>query len=223
MNATPDPARHLTPIGDLSVLFVMATEQEYGPHLKRIIDPLMTGVGPVEAAADVGIALAALRHAGKLPDLVFTLGSAGSRDLENAAVYQVKSVTYRDMDASLFGFEKGVTPFLGEPAVIEIPHQIPGIPSATLSTGGTIISHGGYDAVGADMVDMESYAVLRAARRFGVPTVGLRGISDGKAELTGFHDWTEYLHIIDEKLAAAIDAFGGHVAAGRFRLDRSRA
>ena len=56
--------------------------------------------------------------------------------------------------------------------------------------------------IDADMVDMESFAVLRAARRFGVPMVGLRGISDGRSELTGIHDWTEYLHIIDEKLAA---------------------
>jgi adenosylhomocysteine nucleosidase len=216
--AIPDLTRHLTPIGGLSVLFVMATEQEYGEHLRRMIDPLMTGVGPVESAADMGVALATLRHAGRLPDLVFTLGSAGSRTLENAGVYQMKSVAYRDMDASLLGFEKGVTPFLDHPAVIEIPHQIPGIPAASLSTGGAIISGPGYDAIGADMVDMESFAVLRAARRFGVPTIGLRGISDGKADLTGFHDWTEYLHIIDEKLAAAIDTFAGHAAAGSFSL-----
>jgi adenosylhomocysteine nucleosidase len=65
---------------------------------------------------------------------------------------------------------------------------------------------------------MESFAVLRAGRRFGVPTIGLRGISDGVAELTGYHDWTEYLHIIDERLAAAIEAFAGHVEAGRFRV-----
>jgi len=68
------------------------------------------------------------------------------------------------------------------------------------------------------MVDMESFAVLRAARRFGVPMVGLRGISDGRSELTGIHDWTEYLHVIDEKLALALEDFAGHVTAGRFQL-----
>ncbi|MEO8669613.1 MAG: 5'-methylthioadenosine/S-adenosylhomocysteine nucleosidase, partial [Bauldia sp.] len=158
-----DTARHVTRFGDLSVLFVMATEQEYGPHLRRRIDPLMTGVGPVEAAADLAIALATLHHKGGAPDLVFTLGSAGSRVLDNAAVYQMKSVAYRDMDASILGFEKGVTPFLDHPAVIEIPHQIPGIPSASLATGGSIVSGAGNAAIGADMVDMESFAVLRAA------------------------------------------------------------
>jgi len=72
------------------------------------------------------------------------------------------------------------------------------------------------------MVDMESFAVYRAAARFGVPMVGLRGISDGRDELTGLHDWTEYLHVIDEKLAAALEAFAGHVTAGRFRLAGER-
>ena len=61
------------------VLFVMAVENEYGPHLQRLIRPLMTGVGPVEAAVEVTAALAALDRQGALPDLVLSLGSAGSR------------------------------------------------------------------------------------------------------------------------------------------------
>ena len=207
-------------IGGLGVLFVMATEQEYGPALKARIRPLMTGVGPVEAAAATGAAMAVLAHRERLPDLVFSIGSAGSRRLEHAAVYQIGSVGYRDIDASPFGFTKGVTPFLDHPVAIPIPHRIPGIPVASISTGGGVVSGAGYDAIEADMVDMETFAVLRAAARVGVPTVGLRGISDGRTELTGFHDWTEYLHVIDERLARALDDFAGHVAAGRFRLDR---
>ena len=54
------------------------------------------------------------------------------------------------------------------------------------------------------MVDMETYAILRACQAFGVPLLALRGISDGAAELAHVSDWTQYLHIIDEKLAAAI-------------------
>ena len=209
---------HIGKFGQLSVLFVMATEQEYGDHLKKRIRPLITGVGPVEAAAATASALTALAHASSRPDLVFSLGSAGSRKLEHAAVYQLASVAYRDMDASFLGFEKGATPFLDEPAIIPIPHRLPDIPAASISTGGAIISGEAYDGIAADMVDMESFAVLRAARRFGLPMIGLRGISDGRADLTGFHDWTRYLHIIDEKLAGAIDAFADHVADGRFKL-----
>ena len=213
-----DPSRHVETFGPLAVFFIMATEQEYGSHLKRLFDPLITGVGPVEAAAETGIALARLDHAGRRPDVVVSLGSAGSRTLEHAGIYQISSIAYRDMDASALGFEKGVTPFLDEPAVIPVPHQIPGIAAATISTGGDIVSGAAYDGIAADMVDMESFAVYRAARRFSVPIVGLRGISDGRDDLTGLHDWTDYLHVIDEKLAAAIEDFAGHVATGAFRL-----
>jgi adenosylhomocysteine nucleosidase len=216
---TPNPARHVHSIGDLAVLFVMATEQEYGPHLRRLITPLITGVGPVEAAAATGAALAGLDRP---PDLVFSLGSAGSRTLEHAAIYQIASLAYRDMDASALGFDKGLTPFLDEPAVVPILDRLPDIPAASISTGAAIVSGKGYDDIAADMVDMESFAVYRAARRFAVPMVGLRGISDGRDDLTGLHDWTEYLHVIDEKLAEAVEAFAAHVAAGRVRLSGNR-
>ena len=213
-DAGPDVVR----IGGLSVLFVMATEQEYGPRLKTLIEPLITGVGPVEAAAATAAALARLDAAGRRPDLVFSLGSAGSRTLEHAGIYQIASVAYRDMDASPLGFPKGTTPFLDEPAIIAIPHRIGGVPAASISTGGAIISGAGYDAIDADMVDMESFAVLRASRRFDVAMVGLRGISDGRNDLTGLHDWTEYLHVIDDKLATALKGFFAQVAAGNFVL-----
>ncbi len=153
----PDPATHVQPIGDLAVLFVMATEQEYGPHLRRLIAPLITGVGPVEAAAATAAALAELE---RLPDLVFSLGSAGSRTLEHAGIYQIASLAYRDMDASALGFEKGRTPFLDEPAVVTIPHRLPDIPAASISTGAAIISGQRYDDIAADMVDMEFFRRL---------------------------------------------------------------
>lgn len=213
MPAVPD----LTPIGDLAVLFVMATEQEYGEHLKRRIRPVITGVGPVEAAVGTSIALGELDRAGRLPDLVVSLGTAGSARLDHAGIYQVASIAYRDMDASPLGFDKGVTPFTGRPAVIEISDRLPDIPAASISTGGDIISGPAYDAIAADMVDMETYAVFRAAERLRIPVIGLRGISDGRSDLTGLHDWLEFLHILDEKLALVIDAMHGHVAKGLFR------
>ncbi|MDR5865362.1 5'-methylthioadenosine/S-adenosylhomocysteine nucleosidase [Halomonas koreensis] len=203
-----------TRLGNHSVLFVMAADAEYGPHLMKRFTPFMTGVGPVEAAVELTAALAELEARGRRPDLVVSLGSAGSRALEQTAVYQATSVSYRDMDASPLGFEKGVTPFLDLPATLSLPLRIPGIREATLSTGADIVSGAAYDAIAADMVDMESYACLRACTRFSVPLVVLRGISDGKAELHHVDDWTEYLHVIDEKLAAAVDRLGEALGEG---------
>jgi len=209
-------------IGGRRLLFVMAVEAEYGPHLRARFTPLMTGVGPVEAAVGTSVALGELDRANRLPDLVVSLGTAGSARLDHAGVYQVASIAYRDMDASPLGFEKGVTPFSGQPAVIAIPDRLPDLPAASISTGGDIISGPAYDAIAADMVDMETYAVFRAAERLAIPVIGLRGISDGRSDLTGLHDWLEFLHILDEKLAAIIDAMGEHVRAGRFRPGRNR-
>ena len=188
-----------------NVLFVMAAEAEYGPHLQKRFTPLMTGIGPGEAAVKLTAALATLEVAGDLPDLVVSLGSAGSRKLEQTEIYQAVSVSYRDMDASPLGFEKGATPLLDLPANIPLPLRIPGIPEATLSTGGNVISGRGYDTIDADMVDMETFAVLRACQHFARPLIALRGISDGAAELTHVGDWTEYLHVVEEKLARAVD------------------
>ncbi|MEQ8447214.1 MAG: 5'-methylthioadenosine/S-adenosylhomocysteine nucleosidase [Pelagibacterium sp.] len=188
----------------VSILYVMAADPEYGPHLRARIEPLMTGVGPVEAAVAVTRALAEAKIGHGLPDLVVSLGSAGSATLEHTGVYQAASVSYRDMDATALGFGRGVTPFLDLPAVLPLEPHIPGIAQARLSTGANVVSGAGYAAIDADMVDMESFAVLRACQSFGVPLVVLRGISDGVTELTGIADWTRDLAVIDEKLAHAV-------------------
>ncbi|MCZ8184667.1 MAG: 5'-methylthioadenosine/S-adenosylhomocysteine nucleosidase [Beijerinckiaceae bacterium] len=187
------------------ILVVMATAAEYGPALRDRITPVITGVGPVEAAIGTTRALQdCLDHQG-LPDLVLSLGSAGSRRLEQGAVYQVSAVSYRDMDASPLGFEKGRTPFLDLPAELALPLRLREVPAARLSTGANIVSGPAYDAIDADMVDMETFAVLRACQQFGVPMIGLRGISDGAEELRHYDDWTALLGHLDREMAAIID------------------
>jgi adenosylhomocysteine nucleosidase len=194
--------------GDVVVLPVMAAPAEYGAHLRARIDPLMTGVGPVEAAVALTAALARLEAQGQAPDLIVSLGSCGSPTLDHAAVYQASSVGYRDMDAGPLGFEKGVTPLLDLPAILPLPCPIPGVPRARLSTGADVVSGAAYDDIDADMVDMETWALLRAAQTFGLPLVALRGVSDGRAELKTLSDWTGTLHLVDQNLAAALDRLG---------------
>ena len=196
----------LKSVAGKSILFVMAAEAEYGPFLRSRFEPLMTGVGPVEAAIVLTRALARLDQADELPHLIVSLGSAGSAKLEQTEVYQATSVSYRDMDASPLGFEKGRTPFLDLPATVELPLRIPGIPEASLSTGGNVVSGQAYNGIAADMVDMETYAILRACQAYDLPLIGLRGISDGVEELQHISGWTEYLHVVDRKLSYAVDS-----------------
>ena len=77
--------------GGQKVLAVMAAAAEYGPELGRRIRPLMTGVGPVEAGVATGAALARLGAAGRAPDLILCLGSAGSAVLPRGSVHQVSA------------------------------------------------------------------------------------------------------------------------------------
>lgn len=200
---------------DLPILFVMAAQPEYGPALRARIQPLMTGIGPIEAAVQLTAALARMD---RLPRLIVSLGSAGSARLAQTEVYQVGAVAWRDMDASALGFARGCTPLLDLPRVIDLPHRIPGLPVASLSTGADIVSGPAYAAIEEEMVDMETFAHLRAAQNFGVPLIGLRGISDGAADLGGMDDWTRYLQVIDGKLAAAVDLLHKALAQGRLVL-----
>lgn len=208
------PASLLKQVSGKRLLYVMAAEPEYGPHLKARFTPLVTGVGPVEAGVQLGVALTRLEAAGAVPDLVVSLGSAGSPTLEQTNIYQVSKVGYRDMDASPLGFEKGRTPFLDLPAALSLSLRVPGIAEATISTGANIVSGTAYKHIDAEMVDMETFAVLRACMAFDIPLVGFRGISDGAAELKHVGDWTEYLHVIDEKLAEAVDRLEAEIAGG---------
>ncbi len=196
------------------LLYVMAADAEYGRHLAKLFTPLMIGVGPVEAAVNLTCAVTHLKLVGETPDLVISLGSAGSAKLPQAEVYQVSSVAYRDMDASPLGFERGITPFLDLPKIVELPFRVAGIDVASLSTGANIVSGKTYQQIEADMVDMETYACLRACQSAGIPLFGLRGVPDGASELKHVGDWTQYLHLIDEKLADAVVRLEYAVANG---------
>ncbi|WP_235530383.1 5'-methylthioadenosine/S-adenosylhomocysteine nucleosidase [Sphingomonas sp. Leaf62] len=179
----------------------MATDHEYGPCLAERFVPVITGVGPVEAAIGTTQVLAGMAD---LPDLVVSIGSAGSRRLPLGSIWQVASVSWRDMDATRIGVPKGVTPFADHPA--ELPLATPlDWPVARLSTGANIVGGDAYDAIDAELVDMETFAVLRACGRFGVPVMGLRGVSDGPGELEALGGWTAMLGVLDERLAVAVD------------------
>lgn len=193
------------------VLFVMAVDAEYGPHLKARFTPLLTGVGPVEAGIAMGTALQALVARDALPDLVVSLGSAGSRRCPLGEIFQIASVSWRDMDATRLGFPKGVTPMVDHPVDIPLVTPLP-LPLARLSTGANVVGGEDYAGIDADMVDMESFAIARACARFDVPLMGLRGVSDGPGELDHINSWMELLGLVDERLAQAVDLLPGVLA-----------
>ena len=201
-------------VGDVRVLYVMATLAEYLDTLRSRFEPLICQVGPTEAALNVAGYLAT----NKQIDLVVSLGSAGSARLEQAQVYQVSSVAYRDMDASPFGFPKGVTPFSELPPVVDLGMNIANLETASISTGANVVSGDGYQSIEQDMVDMETWSVMRACHVFKVPMIGLRGISDGAHLVAEYSDWSRYLTVIDQRLAEAVDVLEAELESGNLSL-----
>jgi adenosylhomocysteine nucleosidase len=218
----PGYEEFLYPLGEgITALVVMATEHEYGAHLKQLgIKPLITGVGPVQAAIELTHALVKLAQAAPpcRPDLIINLGSAGSATLEQGAVFRVARSHYRDMDASAIGFPKGQTPFSPHPVFIEAPAVMPDFPSASCSSGANVVSDHGI--TGADLADMEYSALNDVAMRFGIALIGFKGISDGEKPLTGeLVQWTELLPVIDRNLAEAIVSLKTRIAQGKIKKE----
>ena len=55
---------------------------------------------------------------------------------------------------------------------------------------------------------------------FGVPLMGLRGISDGPEPPSGLHTWTNLLGHLDEELARAVDLLPGALARAPISASR---
>jgi len=62
--------------------------------------------------------------------------------------------------------------------------------------------------------------IARACQLFDIPLIGLRGISDGAADLRHVGGWTEYLHVIDEKLADAVMRLEQAIGSGLLRKEQ---
>ena len=198
-------------INGISILTVIAAKAEYGAMMaKTILEPKFIGVGPIEATFNMTKILMEKQQNNELPDIIFSIGTAGSNSLHQAELYQITSVSYRDMNAVAFGFDKGVTPFAEYPVKFELPILFKDMPTATLATGASVIDTQGtagisFADIDADCVDMETYGVVRVAHDFKIPVIGLRGISDGLHDSKGVISWEEYLSIIDTKIAAFYD------------------
>src|SRR5258708_21045200 len=81
----------------IRIVYIMATQNEYGPKLQSIIKPLITGVGPIEAAISTSIFLSKLVADGKKPDYVISLGSAASGKPTTGTVWKISTVTWKSI------------------------------------------------------------------------------------------------------------------------------
>jgi adenosylhomocysteine nucleosidase len=155
-------------------LVVAATEAE-AAYVPAGLPVLVTGIGKTAAATAVARALAAY---GDLADLeLVNIGTAGSLHDHHDGLFEPGVVVNHDIDAAAIralGYDPEERLECGT-----------GNPGVVLATGDVFVSDPLVRtrlAADADLVDMEGYAVVYAARRFAVPVRLVKHVSDNADE-----------------------------------------
>ena len=180
-------------------------EQELLPlHLGLPALACITGVGPVNAALGMGLALAGARQAGHAVSLVLNVGVAGSMDLQRAplrSLWRVEEEIWpeyglhdgRQVVAQAFGYPQWsdgrheVRDRLTLSGPAELGLTLRG--AATGEAGVRSLTVAGVSAsvlrvqhlrqlYGAALENMEGFAVAYAAARAGLPCLEIRSVSN---------------------------------------------
>ncbi len=154
----------------MSVLVVSATKAE-AAYVPDGLGVLVCGVGKVEAVVRTAEAISRLR-----PDLVVNAGTCGALREGVTGLFEPSAVVNHDFDAAgirALGFD------------VEDELALPGGDGSVLATGDRFVTdpvvRDGL-ATRASLVDMEGYAVVRAAQAFDVPVRLVKVVSDGADE-----------------------------------------
>ena len=183
---------HRTISPDLPLLVVALEEEATHLHVSEL-PVLVTGVGKVNAAIAVASILAETS-----PTRVVNLGTAGALHDGMVGTHVIGSVVQHDLDdEAIFGLS-GL--HFGEPVDLG--------DGPRLVTGDTFVNDAATRdrlAEQADLVDMEGYAVARAAVHAGVPVTLVKQVSDNADESAG-RSWRQTVDDCAELLGAWVHA-----------------
>jgi adenosylhomocysteine nucleosidase len=173
-------------------LILLALEQE-APSLVDKPGVFFTGVGKVNAA----ITAAALIERYQ-PKRVFNFGTAGGITVEPGKLYQCTLFSQRDIMIS------GCV--AGEQSHNAVAPVITGVGGQHLSTGDNFVTDPA-DAKGADLVDMEAYAIAKACYYAGVEFVCYKYVSDG-ADQTAADQFKQNVSLGEQLYLDALKSHG---------------
>jgi adenosylhomocysteine nucleosidase len=144
-------------------------------------DRLVTGPGKLQATYALTRALDATPY-----EEVVVVGTAGAIDARlDASVYEISAALQHDV-TDIDGI---VGQHVSLPAIVELDGDRDGV---TIATGDHFVDDSEAVAVirplGAGLVDMETYAYIWVAQRFGVPIRVLKAVSD-RAQDGAITDW----------------------------------
>lgn len=157
------------------VLIFVALREEFPEEAAGGHEIVYTGVGKVNAALAAAAAFAVKR-----PALAVNYGSAGAVTPGLTGLIECGRAVQRDMDLRPLG-----TP-LGETYGDAPPHDARWAGGPTVGTGDSFAA--GAPELTCDLVDMEAFALARAAERAGVPFRCVKFVSDA-ADGSAPEDW----------------------------------
>lgn len=167
-------------------LIVIALPQEidHAP-MPHDLPVLYTGVGKLNAALSLTAAIE--RHR---PDSVLNFGTVGAVSERARDLVEVADVIQRDMDAEPL-CPRGVTPFDDTPARLSS-----GRPGVRCATGDSFVRAADPWLIeqGADVVDMELFALALVCHRRGIPWRAFKFVTD-HSDQDAASDWTERAHL----------------------------
>ncbi len=160
-----------------NVLLVFALESE-AQDLFLDLNPVFSGVGKVNASYRLMKALSAWRHEkGKDPDLVLSLGSAGSTHFNFGEVVNCTRFIQRDFDTTDLGSQPYETPFEETSVCLENGIAFDGFSQGVCGSGDNFVTKG--EACDWNLVDMEAYALAKICCCEKVPFACFKYITDG--------------------------------------------
>lgn len=172
------------------VLIAMSDE---APELASLCNVFFTGVGKVNAAATAAEVIVKYR-----PQRIINFGTAGGITV-GPGFYQCTRFVQRDMHCEALGCKSGQT--LGE-SHLYLGHA----QGLTCSTGDDFVINPQL-AIGADVVDMEAYAIARACERLGVEFLCWKYISD-QANQDANTEWQQQVSAGQHHYLAKMQALG---------------
>jgi adenosylhomocysteine nucleosidase len=176
-------------------IILIALESE-APDLVNKPGVFFTGVGKINAA----IIAARLIERYK-PERVFNFGTAGGINVNHGGIYKCTQFTQRDLLPSgcLVGKD-----------LIELTSPIIcGMGGLTLSTGDNFVKDPA-EALGADLVDMEGYAIAKACYETGTEFICYKYISD-RADENAAENFQENMHKGQEYYISVLNEYNVNV------------
>ena len=161
-------------------LICVALQDELPPNLVSGWQVLYTGVGKVNASFALAEAWPRTR-----PKVIINFGTAGALDPQVKGLVRVTQFHQRDMDVRGLGFALGHTPFDDLAAI-------------NFGSGGLLCVTGDQFVMSppqlrTDIVDMESYALAKYARRHHIEFHCYKYISDS-ADAKAATDWSTHVN-----------------------------